>query len=69
VVLPYSAAAELLSQGQLSANPIEGLEISWMSVSDRLRASNSVESVQAVLCEHVRARVDSGGWPGAALLV
>jgi LysR family nitrogen assimilation transcriptional regulator len=66
-VLPYSAAADLLAQGRVSASRVSELTLSWMLISGRYRSARSIEVIDALISELVQHQVEAGRWPGAVL--
>lgn len=67
-VLPYSAAAELISQQRVSASRVEELSISWMLINGKYRSAQNIGVIDALISELIQLQVESGRWPGAVLV-
>ena len=68
-VLPYSAIAEGMAAGRLSAVPIEGLSVTWTLVHSKERTLGlAAQRLLDTLLEVTLRAAESGCWPGMALL-
>jgi LysR family nitrogen assimilation transcriptional regulator len=68
-VLTYSALANDVSAGRLTAAPIEGLSVTWALVHSRERALGlAAQKLVELLLEVTTRAAETGGWPGVTLL-
>jgi LysR family nitrogen assimilation transcriptional regulator len=68
-VLTYSALANDVAAGRLTAAPIEGLAVTWRLVHSRERALSLAARILVVLLLEVTAQATAAGrWPGVTLL-
>ena len=68
-VLPYSAIAEGVAAGRLTAVPIEGLTVTWTLVHSKERSLGlAAQRLLDTLLEVTLRAAESGCWPGMTLL-